>query len=272
MLPRLEVVADKDRVEPDLLGKAREVQQLARPELFGRRLISKLQQRLLLSNGTTTETQRTPKSDLSSSRRKPGASPTMDTGFRRYDEMAVSARSLRVFLVKTSYLRQHILAEAPHVGDHRVGGCAFEIEIDIADAEVAERPQIADDIAYLTGEQPPLAIVRTVRQRPAPACDAVGESDLRRIAPNFTSQAAEPIDPALEAPHRIEPVLRVGADRVPAIADPRGAAQCPATLAADPDGRIGLLHRLRLEQNIGEFDIATRKARVILGPQLDECV
>src|SRR6516225_5693213 len=35
MLPRLKVVADEDRVKADRLGQTRELQQLARPELFG---------------------------------------------------------------------------------------------------------------------------------------------------------------------------------------------------------------------------------------------
>src|SRR5262249_9764927 len=38
----------EDRVEADILRQARELQQLARPELFGRRLVSELKQRLLL--------------------------------------------------------------------------------------------------------------------------------------------------------------------------------------------------------------------------------
>src|SRR5215831_9117432 len=48
VFPGLEVVADKHRVEPDVLGEAGKLQQLAWSELFGRRLVSELQQRLLL--------------------------------------------------------------------------------------------------------------------------------------------------------------------------------------------------------------------------------
>src|SRR6266851_1426542 len=54
MLPGLEMVADKDRVEADRLRQARELQQLARPELLGRRLVSEFQQRLLLSKWRLT--------------------------------------------------------------------------------------------------------------------------------------------------------------------------------------------------------------------------
>src|SRR5262245_54073507 len=48
VLPGLEVVADEHRVEPDLFGEARKIQQLARPELFGRGFISEFKQRQLL--------------------------------------------------------------------------------------------------------------------------------------------------------------------------------------------------------------------------------
>ena len=65
-------------------------------------------------------------------------------------------------------------------------------------------------------------------------------------------------------------MLRVGADRIPGVADPRGAAQGRAALAADPNRWVGLLHRLRLEQDVGEFDVAAREARIVLGPQLTE--
>src|SRR5262249_12061395 len=36
-------------------------------------------------------------------------------------------------------LRQHLFAQATHLGDHRIGAVAGEIEVDIADAEIAER-------------------------------------------------------------------------------------------------------------------------------------
>src|SRR5271170_346558 len=48
VLPRLEMVADKDRVEPDRFGQTRKVEQFTRSKLFGRRFVSELQQRLLL--------------------------------------------------------------------------------------------------------------------------------------------------------------------------------------------------------------------------------
>jgi len=54
VFPRLEVVADKNRVEPDLFGETRKIQQLARTELFGRGLVPELQHGFApLSDGTT---------------------------------------------------------------------------------------------------------------------------------------------------------------------------------------------------------------------------
>src|SRR5205823_10766814 len=70
-------------------------------------------------------------------------------------------------------LRQHVLAETPHVGGHRVGGSALETEIDMANPEIAERPQIGDDIRQLTREQPPLAVIGAIRQRFTPRGNTV---------------------------------------------------------------------------------------------------
>ncbi len=58
MLPRLEVVADEDQVEADLLGEAGEIEQLARAELLGRGLVSEFQHLSLLSNVIHNETVR----------------------------------------------------------------------------------------------------------------------------------------------------------------------------------------------------------------------
>jgi len=48
MPPRLKMVADENRVEPDLFSQTGEVEKLIRAELFGRRLVSKFQQQPLL--------------------------------------------------------------------------------------------------------------------------------------------------------------------------------------------------------------------------------
>src|SRR5215469_3220768 len=70
-------------------------------------------------------------------------------------------------------LRQHLFAEATHLGDHRVGAVAGEIEIDVTDAEITVRPQIGNHIRCGAGEQPALAIVCARRQCAAPRGDAI---------------------------------------------------------------------------------------------------
>src|SRR5215831_15484629 len=133
---------------------------------------------------------------------------------------------LRFCAAKSSlYFRQYILAEAPHIGEHRFGSGAFEIEIDIANAEVPKCAQIGDDIGHLTGEQSTFAVICAGRQRLAPARDAVGETHFRRIPPGLSGQSPQALDPGLEPLHRVEPMLRVRADRVPGVTDPGSAAQ-----------------------------------------------
>ena len=53
-------------------------------------------------------------------------------------------------------------------------------------------------------------------------------------------------------------------------ASPIRAVQGRAALAADPNRQVGLLHRLGLEQDVGEFDVTALEARIVLGPQLAE--
>src|SRR5215213_7178891 len=48
VLPRLEMIADENRVEPDFLGKTREIEQIGRAELLGRGLVSEFQHLSLL--------------------------------------------------------------------------------------------------------------------------------------------------------------------------------------------------------------------------------
>src|SRR5215467_900713 len=122
----------------------------------------------------------------------------------------------------------------------------------MTDPEIAEPSQISDDIRRLAGEQPPLAVIGARWQRFPPAADAVGESDFRRVASRLADEPAQPFDPGRETLHRVEPVLRIDADRIPAVADPSDTAQDRAALAADPDRRVRLLHRFRLEQHVGE--------------------
>ena len=59
---------------------------------------------------------------------------------------------------------QQILAKAAHPGDHRVGRVAAKIEIDVADPDIAQRPEIANDVGALAGKQPALPVIGAGRQ------------------------------------------------------------------------------------------------------------
>ena len=129
VLPRLEMVADEDRVEPDLLGETREIEQIGRAELLGRGLVSEFQHLSLLSD-----------------------------------------------------FRQHVLAEAAHVVDDRIGRIAAEAEIDGDDAEIAQRPQIGGNRRVVTGAEPALAVVGALRDARSELREAVGELEIVDVA------------------------------------------------------------------------------------------
>ena len=61
-------------------------------------------------------------------------------------------------------------------------------------AELAQCPEIADDVGGAAGEQPPFAVRRSGRHRLAIALDAIGQRDLARIAPGLGGEPAQPRD------------------------------------------------------------------------------
>src|ERR1700733_10346873 len=83
---------------------------------------------------------------------------------------------------KRSNLGQHILAEAPQIGDDFIGVGAVEAEIDRDDPKILEGAQIADDRRGIAREQAPVAVVGLLRDRRAALRDAIGERDFRRVA------------------------------------------------------------------------------------------
>src|SRR3954451_10756602 len=129
-------------------------------------------------------------------------------------------------------LRQHVLAKAPHIVDYRVGGGSVETEIDCADAEIAQGAQIGRDRRAVAGTEPPVAVVGALRDRLAVLAEAVGDADRRGIAPGVAGHRFEPLDPRFEPLQRVEPVPGVRADRIPRVAEPRGAPHRRAALAA----------------------------------------
>ena len=90
------------------------------------------------------------------------------------------------------------------------------------------------------------------------------------LRPASCGHLAQARDLRLEARQAVERIGRVGADRIPGIAQLGGAAQRRPALAADPDRRMRLLHRLGVDQDVVEADVLARELRVRLGPELDE--
>ena len=88
-----------------------------------------------------------------------------------------------------------------------------------------------------------------------------------RIAAVLLRHLMEFLDAGLEARDRVEPMVRVVADREPDVAVAYRAAQRGRALAADPDRRVRLLHGLGQEGDLGEAHVAALETRVLLGPQ-----
>src|SRR6187551_3929492 len=118
-------------------------------------------------------------------------------------------------------LRQHAVAEAMHVVDRALQRLRLAIaeqpHIDRADAEVLKPLDIADPVGVAAGEQLGLAADAAARTHARAGEDAIGERDLLRIAAAALAEPVEALQPLFEGRDRVHRVLRVGADRIPAV-------------------------------------------------------
>src|SRR5690242_7791651 len=169
-----------------------------------------------------------------------------------------------------SRFRQHVLAEALHVGEDFVGGVAVKAEIEIGHAKIAQCADIAGHRVVVAGEEAAVAVIGLLRDGLAALRHAIGEADRLWVAVGVLGALVQPVDAALKALQRIEAEFRVCADRIPGVAEPGGAAQGRAALAADPDGNA-LLHRARLKEDVREIGVLALEGRVFLGPQHAAC-
>ena len=126
-----------------------------------------------------------------------------------------------------SDLLDHRFAEAFHLGDHRFRRRAAEVEIDVnavtPSSRSARRSATRSDSLPENSRRSPSDAFR--RYRLAVALDAIGDLDAARIAPVVRRGLAQPLDPARYRGRRVEQMLVVAADRIPGVAEARGAAQ-----------------------------------------------
>src|SRR5690606_3542349 len=164
----------------------------------------------------------------------------------------------------------YLVAEALHVGEHAVEGRCRHAEVEARYTGLAHGADISGDGRGVTGEEPPRAI-GCLRRLTAPGDRAaVAEGEGFRIAALFLEQDVQPGHGRAVAVERVERVLWVRAARIAALAELRRAAQRRCALAADPEGRMRLLHGLRREQDIVELHMLALEARAVLGPELLE--
>src|SRR5205823_6978020 len=131
-------------------------------------------------------------------------------------------------------------------------------------ANIAQRADVASHRIIVARKEAPVAVIGLLRDGLAALRHAIGETDRLRVAVGVAGALVQPLDAALKALQRVEPEFRVGADRVPGVAEPGGAAQRRAALAADPN-RDALLHRPRLEKDVREVRVLALEGRVFPG-------
>ena len=91
-----------------------------------------------------------------------------------------------------------------------------------------------------------------------------------RIAAGRCGPPVQAVHGPLELLGCIQRKLRVARAGRPTVTERRGAADSRRTLAADPEWRMGSLHRLGREFNVGELQVLPLELRVLLIPERDE--
>ncbi len=94
----------------------------------------------------------------------------------------------------------------------------------------------------------------------------IGEPDRCGVAPGLLGEPEQQVAPAPVALRAVEHGARIVADRIPGVPQGRGAAERRPALAADPERRMRLLHRMRQRRDIGELRIFAGEARRVLRP------
>ena len=166
----------------------------------------------------------------------------------------------------TPHCANHTL-ELAHFSENGLGCIAAKAEIDRDDVKIAQRAQIGGDCRGIAGTEAAVAVIRLFRDRLAELREAVGERHVLGVAAGIARHFAQAIDTALKALQRVEPLARVGADRVPGVAELGGTPHRRTAFAADPD-RHPLRHRARLEKDIREIRVFAGETGILVGPQL----
>src|SRR3954451_13848902 len=166
--------------------------------------------------------------------------------------------------------RQDLGPEFLQTREDFVGCRPADSEIDAADTNVAQRPDVGGDQRRRTGEKAMLAVTSQRWRSLAEHRAAQAQPDRLGIATRFGGHLAQARHLSLETRQAIERILWVGADRIPRIADAGSSSQRRTTLTSDPDRRMRLLHGLWLETDIGESDMLAVELRRIPRPEFNE--
>ena len=140
----------------------------------------------------------------------------------------------------------------------------FAIEVRIADVRIRQvlDPELAIvDVIVTIAIQIKRGIVHRTHRH---------QIEISRVASLSLAKRRQALQSRFQLLWRAHGKLRVGANRVPAIAQPSGAAHGPAALAAYPDGRVGMLRGFRQEIDIGKAAVVAVEGWIVARPEFFE--
>src|SRR5262249_20815681 len=147
---------------------------------------------------------------------------------------------------------------------------ADEAQIDRRHTEIGEGAKITNNVRRSAREETPLAVVGDGRNLRPVALNAIGDGNLGGVAARLGNEPSHALDPGAHARQRMERMLRICADGVPAITEPCHTTKRRGTLAADPEWRMRLLRRLWRHDNVTEAHVTSLELGCVLGPKLAE--
>ena len=98
----------------------------------------------------------------------------------------------------------------------------------------------------------------------------VDDVDIRHAPPGLLGLSGKTPHPGGQCLRLSHWELGVGADGIPTVTQLGGTPDGGAAFATDPDGRMGLLHRLGQEGYVGKTAIFALEGRIVAGPQFLE--
>ncbi len=165
--------------------------------------------------------------------------------------------------------RHHLGGETLHALEYPVQRFTLQVEHHVTDAKSLERRDVFGNLFRRPREAAAMAVRRTLGLG-AEGNTPVRDTHLVRVSACILHTSAEPLHALRQLVRCSQRELGIAGGRIPGFSEPSRSVDCRRAVAAYPDRRVRLPHRLRRERDVRECAELSLKGRVVTGPQLLE--